>query len=93
MMNISIPNFPIEKAFHIRQTMDRIAENKVKLEAMRAELAKRQVRVDIEHVMVGEEEVLLISAVGKNDGVAVSLADIESGAISLQDAVEAAVGE
>ena len=44
-------------------------------------------RVDIAHVEVEGEEMVLVSREGREDGVAIAVADIESGALSLQDAI------
>ena len=62
----------------IREKLARVAQ----LEA----LETRQ-RVDIAHVEVDGEEMVLVSLDGREDGVAIAVADIESGALSLQDAV------
>ena len=44
-------------------------------------------RVDIAHVEVEGEEMVLVSLEGREDGVVIAVADIESGALSLQDAI------
>ena len=44
-------------------------------------------RVDIAHVEVDGEEMVLVSREGREEGVAIAVADIESGALSLQDAI------
>ena len=62
----------------IREKLSRVAQ----LEA----LETRQ-RVDIAHVEIDGEEMVLVSREGREDGVAIAVADIESGALSLQDAV------
>ena len=62
----------------IREKLSRIAQ----LEA----LETRQ-RVDIAHVEVDGEEIVLVSREGCEDGVAIAVADIEAGRLSLQDAV------
>ena len=62
----------------IREKLSRMAQ----LEA----LETRQ-RVDIMHVEVDGEEMVLVSREGREDGVAVAVADIEAGRLSLQDAV------
>ena len=62
----------------IREKLSRIAQ----LEA----LETRQ-RVDIAHVEVDGEEMVLVSREGCDDGVAIAVADIEAGRISLQDAI------
>ena len=62
----------------IREKLSRMAQ----LEA----LETRQ-RVDIAHVEVDGEEMVLVSREGREDGVAIAVADIEAGRISLQDAV------
>ena len=62
----------------IREKLSRMA----KLEA----LETRQ-RVDIMHVEVDGEEMVLVSREGREEGVAVAVADIEAGWLSLQDAV------
>ena len=62
----------------IREKLSRMAQ----LEA----LETRQ-RVDIAHVEVDGEEMVLVSREGCEDGVAIAVADIEAGRISLQDAV------
>ena len=62
----------------IREKLSRIAQ----LEA----LETRQ-RVDIMHVEVDGEEMVLVSREGREDGVAIAVADIEAGRLSLQDAV------
>ena len=63
----------------IREKLSRIAQ----LEA----LETRQ-RVDIAHVEVSGEEMVLVSREGCEDGVAIAVADIEAGRLSLQDAVD-----
>ena len=62
----------------IREKLSRMAQ----LE----ELETRQ-RVDIAHVEIEGEEMVLVSREGREDGVAVAVADIEAGRLSLQDAV------
>ena len=62
----------------IREKLSRIAQ----LEA----LETRQ-RVDVAHVEVEGEEVVLVSREGCEEGVAIAVADIEAGRLSLQDAV------
>lgn len=62
----------------IREKLSRMAQ----LEA----LETRQ-RVDIMHVEVDGEEMVLVSREGCDDGVAIAVADIEAGRISLQDAI------
>ena len=62
----------------IREKLSRMAQ----LEA----LETRQ-RVDIMHVEVDGEEMVLVSREGCEDGVAIAVADIEAGRLSLQDAV------
>ena len=62
----------------IREKLSRMAQ----LEA----LETRQ-RVDIMHVEVDGEEMVLVSREGREDGVAVAVADIEAGRLSLQDAI------
>ena len=59
---------------------------KLALVALLQSLETKQ-RVDIAHVEVDGEEMVLVSREGREDGVAVSVADIESGALSLQDAI------
>ena len=67
-----------KRAESIREKLSRRAQ----LEA----LETRQ-RVDIAHVEVEGEEMVLVSREGREDGVAIAVADIESGALSLQDAI------
>ena len=62
----------------IREKLSRMAQ----LEA----LETRQ-RVDIAHVEVDGEEMVLVSREGREDGVPIAVADIEAGRLSLQDAV------
>ena len=62
----------------IREKLSRMAQ----LEA----LETRQ-RVDIAHAEVDGEEMVLVSREGREDGVAIAVADIEAGRMSLQDAV------
>lgn len=62
----------------IREKLSRIAQLKA--------LETRQ-RVDIAHVEVDGEEMVLVSREGREDGVAIAVADIEAGRLSLQDAV------
>ena len=62
----------------IREKLSRVAQ----LEAL-----ETQQRVDIAHVEVDGEEMVLVSLEGREDGVAVAVADIEAGRLSLQDAV------
>ena len=62
----------------IREKLSRMAQ----LEALEA----RQ-RVDIAHVEVDGEEMVLVSREGREDGVAIAVADIEAGRLSLQDAI------
>ena len=67
-----------KRAESIREKLSRMAQ----LEA----LETRQ-RVDIAHVEVDGEEMVLVSREGCEDGVAIAVADIEAGRLSLQDAV------
>ena len=62
----------------IREKLARVAQ----LEAL-----ETQRRVDIAHVEVEGEEMVLVSLEGREDGVAIAVADIEAGRLSLQDAV------
>ena len=62
----------------IREKLSRVAQ----LEAL-----ETQQRVDIAHVEIDGEEMVLVSREGREDGVAVAVADIEAGRLSLQDAV------
>ena len=62
----------------IREKLARVAQ----LEAL-----ETQQRVDIAHVEVYGEEMVLVSLEGREDGVAIAVADIEAGRLSLQDAV------
>ena len=62
----------------IREKLSRMAQ----LEA----LETRQ-RVDIAHVEIDGEEMVLVSLEGREDGVAIAVADIEAGRLSLQDAI------
>ena len=62
----------------IREKLSRIAQ---------LEAHETRQRVDIAHVEVDGEEMVLVSLEGREDGVAVAVADIESGALSLQDAI------
>ena len=87
---ILTPSFPIERVFHERQLRQSIADKAARLDLMRAQLAATQKKVAIEHCMVGDEEMLLVSC-GDGDGVAVAMDDLRSGAMRLQDAVDAVV--
>ena len=85
---VCIPNFPMEQAFHLRQLRNSISDKMARLELMRAAAGEeKNSLVSIEHVEVDGEELVLISRDGSSDGVAVAAADIESGAIRLQDVV------
>lgn len=78
----------MEQAFHLRQLRNSISDKMARLDLMRASAGEeKKSLVNIEHVEVDGEELVLISRDGSGDGVAVSVADIESGAIRLQDAV------
>ena len=86
---VCIPNFPMEQAFHLRRLRNSIRDKMARLELMRAAIGEeKKSLVNIEHVEVDGEELVLISRDGSGDGVAVAVADIESGAIRLQDAIE-----
>ena len=86
---VCIPNFPMEQAFHLRQLRNSISDKVARLELMRAAAREeKKSLVNIEHVEVDGEELVLISRDGSSDGVAVAVADIESGVIRLQDAIE-----
>ena len=62
----------------IREKLSRMAQ----LEAL-----ETRDRVDITHVDVNGEEMVLVCREGREEGVAVAVADIEAGRISLQDAI------
>ena len=62
----------------VREKLSRMAQ----LEAL-----ETRKRVDIAHVEVDGEEMVLVSREGCEDGVAIAVADIEAGRLSLQDAV------
>ena len=62
----------------IREKLSRMAQ----LEAL-----ETRKRVDIAHVEVDGEEMVLVSREGCEDGVAIAVADIEAGRLSLQDAI------
>lgn len=67
----------------IREKLSRMAQ----LEALETRQRVERQRVDIAHVEVGGEEMVLVSREGREDGVAIAVADIEAGRLSLQDAV------
>ena len=86
---VCIPNFPMEQAFYLRQLRSSISDKMARLDLMRAAAGEeKKSLVNIEHVEVDGEELVLISRDGSSDGIAVAVADIESGAIRLQDAIE-----
>lgn len=84
---ILTPSFPIERVFHERRLRQSIADKAARLDLMRAQLAMTRKRVDIEHCMVGDEEMLLVSC-GDNDGVAVAMDDLHNGRVTLQHVCE-----
>ena len=67
-----------KRAESIREKLARVAL----LEAL-----ETRCRVDITQVEVDGEEMVLVSREGREEGVAVAVADIEAGRLSLQDAV------
>jgi hypothetical protein len=85
---VVIPQFPIETAFHIRQLRESIANKVARIKAMDAHLKPVEHLVSIEHVWVNDEEMVLIRKEGNDEGVAIALSDLHSGAISLQSAVD-----
>ena len=87
-MRIKIPNIedtPLGRDIYISRRMESIREKMSRVAALDA--METRERVDITHAMVGDEEMVLVCREGEEEGVAVAVADIEAGRVSLQDAV------
>ena len=85
---IKLPNLedtPLGRDCYIHKRTESIREKLSRMAQLEA-LETRQ-RVDIAHVEVDGEEMVLVSREGCEDGVAIAVADIEAGRLSLQDAV------
>ena len=85
---IKVPNFedtPFGRECYLHKRTESIREKLSRMAQLEA-LETRK-RVDIAHVEVDGEEMVLVSREGCEDGVAIAVADIEAGRLSLQDAV------
>lgn len=85
---IKIPSFEdtqFGRECYLHKRTESIREKLARMAQLEA-LETRQ-RVDIAHVEVDGEEMVLVSRDGCEDGVAIAVADIEAGRISLQDAI------
>ena len=85
---IKIPSFEdtqFGRECYLHKRTESIREKLARMAQLEA-LETRQ-RVDIAHVEVDGEEMVLVSREGREEGVAVAVADIEAGRISLQDAI------
>lgn len=96
MKNIKLPNLEnteIGRSIYLHDRMASIRGKITNINALKElETAWKQ-RIEIEHVIVADEEMLLIKREGAEEGVAVALADIESGAVSLQMACDEVLGD
>ncbi len=86
---IVIPSFPIERVFHERQLRQSISGKIAQLDSMRAEV-KTEKEVLVEHCMIGDEEMLLVSC-GDKDGVAVAIDDLLKKRITLQQVCDSVI--
>ena len=85
---VKIPSFEdtqFGRECYLHKRTESIREKLARMAQLEA-LETRQ-RVDIAHVEVDGEEMVLVSREGREEGVAVAVADIEAGRLSLQDAV------
>ena len=85
---IKVPSFEdtqLGRECYLHKRTESIREKLARV-ALLQSLETKQ-RVDLAHVEVEGEEMVLVSLEGREDGVAIAVADIESGALSLQDAV------
>ena len=85
---IKVPSFEdtqFGRECYLHKRTESIREKLARV-AMLQSLETKQ-RVDIAHVEVEGEEMVLVSREGCEEGVAIAVADIESGALSLQDAI------
>jgi hypothetical protein len=88
------PNTDLEKLFYINAKLTKIDENRSRLAEMRKNLAMRGRKVNIELVQLdGGEEAVLVIEEGKEEGAAVMVDDLMSGAVTLQMAVDEVIGD
>ncbi len=84
----------LERSFYISDRVKSIQAKQALIDALKVRESQRdKARVSVDHAIVNEEEMLLFSVEGKEDGVAVSLADIESGKITMQQAIDELFGK
>jgi len=74
----------LERDAHVAKLIDSIASKKEKIHAIQDNL--ESLNIIEEHVEVKGEPMILFSVDGKENGVAVAVADIESGKMSRNDA-------
>ena len=85
---IKLPNLedtPLGRDCYVRKRTESIREKLAR--AAQLEALETRCRVDITHVEVSGEEMVLVCREGREEGVAVAVADIEAGMVSLQDAI------
>ena len=85
---IKLPNLedtPLGRDCYIHKRTESIREKLARMAQLEA--LETRGRVDITHVDVAGEEMVLVCREGREEGVAVAVADIEAGRISLQDAI------
>ena len=85
---IKVPSFEdtqFGRECYLHKRTESIREKLSRMAQLQALETKQ--RVDIAHVEIYGEEMVLVSREGRDDGVAVAVADIEAGRLSLQDAI------
>ena len=85
---VKLPNLedtPLGRDCYIHKRTESIREKLARMAQLEA--LEARCRVDIMHAEVDGEEMVLVCREGREEGVAVAVADIEAGRISLQDAI------
>ena len=82
---LNLEDTPLGRDCYVRKRTESIREKLARMAQLEA--LETRCRVDITHVDVAGEEMVLVCREGKEEGVAVAVADIEAGRISLQDAI------
>ena len=85
---VKLPNLedtPLGRDCYIHKRTESIREKLARMAQLEA--LEARCRVDIMHAEVDGEEMVLVCREGRDEGVAIAVADIEAGLITLQDAI------
>lgn len=81
----NLEDTPLGRDCYIHKRTESIREKLARMAQLEA--LETRCRVDITHAEVDGEEMVLVCREGRDEGVAIAVADIEDGLISLQDAI------